>query len=152
MNWKYSFDTSAFIDSWRRYYPNDVFKNLWNIIEEKMKDQVIVSTSIVKDEIDYQEDDLKVFINQHPENFVIPDRKTQQYVSNILSDINFEKWKTGITDVADPFVVGFAKANNLIVVSYENLRSPNKIPAACRKLGVTHYSFLEFLRAEGIVI
>ena len=105
-----------------------------------------------KDEIDYQDDDLKVFINQFPGYFVILDRKTQQYVSNILSDINFEKWKIGITDVADPFVVGFAKANNLIVVSYENVRSPNKIPAACRKLGVVHYTFLEFLRIEGIVI
>lgn len=118
-----------------------------------MKAQIMVSTSIVKDEIDYQEDELTEFINQFPENFIVPDQKTQRFVSEILNDSNFDKWIRDEGNKADPFVVGFAKANDLIVVSYENVRKDtNHILAACRKIEVIHYTFLEFLRAENIVL
>ena len=152
IKWKYSFDTSAFIDSWRRVYPRDIFVQLWNIIDEMLSEQIIVSTSIVKDEIDYQEDELTEFLNHYPENFIVPDQRTQKYVSEIMNDSDFEGWRKGTDNQADPFVVAFAKTNNLIVVSYENVRkAKNHIPAACRKMGVEHYTFLEFLRAENIV-
>ena len=151
--WKYSFDTSAFIDSWRRYYPIDVFQNLWSIIAEKIRDHVIVATLLVKDEIYVRDDELKEFIKQFPENFIVPDRTTQRYVSEIMNDSDFEGWRRGKGNQADPFVVGLAKTNNLIVVSYENERNTkNSIPVACRKLGVEHYTFIEFLRSENITL
>lgn len=147
--WKYSFDTSAFIDSWRRYYPIDVFPNLWKFIEEKLTSNVIVASSLVSDEINYQEDELTDFINNFKDNFILPNKNVQEFVALLINNEKFLQWSTNKGNEADPFVVSFAKVHKLIVVSYENVRKDkNSIPAACHELGVDHFTFLEFLRHE----
>ncbi|TFF87505.1 MAG: DUF4411 family protein [Promethearchaeota archaeon] len=50
-NARYSFDTCAFIDTWRRYYPPDVFKSIWNRITSFIEDGTIKATYLVKIEI-----------------------------------------------------------------------------------------------------
>jgi hypothetical protein len=152
-NWKFSFDTSAFIDSWRRYYPKDVFPSLWLFINELIQNGVIISNYIVKQELDYQEDDLAEFCNQFKEIFILPDVHIQEYVSSLLIHPDLEQWRTSGNHIADPFVVALGKVYNLSVVSYENDRkTKNSIPVACKILGVPHLSFLEFLRKENFTV
>ena len=48
---KYSFDSSGFIDAWNRYYPIDLFPTLWDRIANLLKNEIIIASSIVWDEI-----------------------------------------------------------------------------------------------------
>ncbi len=150
--WKYSFDSSAFIDSWRRYYPRDVFPRVWEFLTELIQRGLILSNRIVKNEIDIQEDDLTEFCNQFNEIFILPDEEIQDCVTSLVNNAKFDKWGISEQHQADPFVVGIGQKYKLIVVSYENVHATkNSIPAACRELGITHMNFVEFLRAENFI-
>lgn len=47
----YSFDTSGWIDPWRRHHPRDIFESLWQRIDELVDGKEIVSCEMVLDEL-----------------------------------------------------------------------------------------------------
>ncbi len=118
-------------------------------MKEKIEDKAIIASSLVKMELDYQQDELTQFINQFTTFFVQPDRSSQRYVNYLINHPNFDKWGKNEAHQADPFVVALAKIKKLSAVSYENPRkTKNSIPAACKELEVQHLTFVEFLREE----
>ncbi|MHA1784475.1 MAG: DUF4411 family protein [Candidatus Helarchaeota archaeon] len=149
-NAAYSFDTSAFIEPWRRHYQPDIFGAIWNQIKELLLNRRILVTLAVKDELEKQRDELFNFINRiNP--FLQPTRDEQRIVRQLINHPNFDKWGLSDEHHADPFVVALAKCNNLAVVAYENIRATkNKIPVACKMLDVEYIEFPEFLRRENI--
>ena len=87
--WKYSFDTSAFIDSYKRYYPMDIFPKLWKFLERIINNQIIVVSIMVDKEINYENDDLTSFINKFSNLFISPDKNMQHYVKILINNDKF---------------------------------------------------------------
>ena len=61
---RYSFDTSAFIESWRRFYPKDLFPRVWEFVKEKILNKTIFVSSVVEIELNFQQDKLTKWANQ----------------------------------------------------------------------------------------
>ena len=147
---KYSFDASGFIDSWNRYYPIDIFPTLWKKISKMLKNQIIIASSVVWDEIKRKDDEIKNYLDKFQKCFKIPLKNEQKFIEKILEK-NPEWIKNGKNE-ADPFVIALAKMNELQVVTYENpKKTKNHIPAVCRQFQVNCLSFIDFLREEKIV-
>lgn len=144
----YSFDSSAFINPWRRYYPPDVFGSLWDRIAELIEKEQIKASIEVRYELEKKDDELYAFLKRFDNLFVPLDEEQQDSVSEILT--RFPHWIDVDSDKnnADPFVVALARQLDFAVVSYErsgSLESP-KIPHVCRSLQVRSLNFVEFLR------
>lgn len=73
----FSFDTSAFINPYRRYYPQDLFPKFWAEIATRIANGEIVSSEIVRDEIDEKDDELKVWVRAREGLFVPVDDDQQ---------------------------------------------------------------------------
>ena len=58
----YTFDSSAFINPYRRYYPFDVFPSLWNELERRIASGEIVSIQSVLGEIGERDDALTTWV------------------------------------------------------------------------------------------
>ncbi len=147
----YSFDTSAFVDSWRRYYPPDIFQPIWDRIKEIIDEQRILASWMVREELSRQDDDLWTFVKDLSALFVEPGDGEEVTIRRLLSNPDFNAWGTSPRHQADPFVVSLALARNLVVVTYENPHSTkNAIPAACRFLNIPCITFIVFLRRDNI--
>lgn len=148
---KYSFDTSALLDGWNRFYPRDVFPGLWEKIEGLIEAQEIIATEEVKIELEKKDDDLLKWIKGHNGFFIPIDEPIQTAVIEILGRYpQLLKASSGRSG-ADPFVIGLAKVRNLKVVSGERpSSSPNKpkIPDVARSENIECLTFMEFIREQ----
>jgi hypothetical protein len=55
---KYSVDTSALLDGWVRYYPPDIFTNLWKGLEALVHDGELQASEEVREELNRKDDDV----------------------------------------------------------------------------------------------
>lgn len=55
---KYSVDTSALLDGWRRYYPPDVFPPVWKKLDELIEDKILIASEEVLFELKRKDDDV----------------------------------------------------------------------------------------------
>jgi predicted nuclease of predicted toxin-antitoxin system len=152
---KYSFDASAILDAWSRYYPIDLFPSFWDRFEEMCKYGIGMAIELIEREINKKDDGcLKWFKIRNLDNFFYEiDDKIQNSVSKILSNQNYQRLvedKKG-TFAADPFVIAFAQVKNLMVVTGEkasnNLLKP-KIPDVCKDMGIECINILDLMRIE----
>jgi len=146
----YSFDTSAFVDPWRRYYPRDisVFKPIWERIDALIDDGTIVATEFVKVELERKDDEVLEYVKSK-QNLIIPlDDEQQDHVAEIVN--RFPNWINPHSqrNKADPFVMALARSMGLTVVTYEKNggESNVKIPYACAQFDVPCLHYLDFLR------
>ena len=147
----YCFDTSVFINAWRRDYPRDVFGAFWDRLEAMIEDGKIVAPEEVRIELERKDDEILDWTNQRRYMFVPIDIPVQEAVLTILARfprlVDTRKNRSG----ADPFVVALAMVRGLAVVTYErpsgNLARPN-IPDACGVLDIGCISLLEMMRRE----
>ena len=151
-NAKYSFDTSAFIEPWRRHYPPDIFESLWDFITNHIESEIIIATIMVRTELERQHDNLLRYVKKFSNLFKTPMEREQDVVKLILNDRNYEHWKIGDRHKADPFIVAIAKVHKLCVVTYEDQTKNGKIPSVCRDYDVDCCGFLDFLKREGLKI
>ncbi|MHA1770211.1 MAG: DUF4411 family protein [Candidatus Thorarchaeota archaeon] len=148
---KYSFDTSGFINPFRRYYVPDVFPQLWDMINRLIEDGTIVASKEVFIELGVKDDDLLHFVSNRPSLFIELDDIQQAIVGEIVNSYKKLVDPNSTKNNADPYVIALAEVFNLTVVSYErpgNQEHP-KIPYVCQQRGVKHINFIEFLRDEG---
>jgi hypothetical protein len=152
---KYSFDASAILDAWIRYYPIDLFPSFWNRFEEMCKDGVGMAIELIEREISKKDDGcIKWFKRRKMESFFHEiDNNIQNSVSIILKNTNYQRLvedKRG-TFAADPFVIAFAQVKNLIVVTGEkpsNKLLKPKIPDVCKDMGIECINILDLMRLE----
>ncbi len=151
---KYCFDTSAFVNGWRRHYKPRSFSTLWDHIGEMMQKGLIVVAEEVPKEIGAGTDDLVSWFKQY-KSCVMP--VTQEQL-NIVSDIVnkyplISEYKSSKIYSADTFVVAIAKINKCTVVTYEkpdgNKVKP-KIPALCKEHFVECCDLATFFEKEGM--
>jgi hypothetical protein len=152
----YCFDTSAFIDAWRDYYPPDVFPSFWKNMEGLVNSGLLISSEEVLKELEAGGDELYDWARKQSGLFISLDSSIQSAVASILSHPEHRKLinlKTPSKTSADPWVIATAQVKSCPLVSTETLlASPSpyktKIPNVCQDLGVTHLSLLEFIRQE----
>ena len=146
---EYSFDTNVYIELWRRSYPRDIFRTLWDDVENRLQNGVIMSTYAVKEELRFQRDELYEYLKRCPNLFVQPTPEEHRVISQLVNLEGYNEWGRGDSrrNYADPYVIALAKTHNLIVVTNENHHHIS-IPAACEELELECINFLGFLRSE----
>lgn len=147
----YTFDTSAFLQCWARFYPRDVFPGLWEKLEEMLDRGEIVCTDEVLRELSKQEDDLYNWLKEKQEVFLELDGPIQEAASAILAGHPYIAKEFARRTHADPFVVAVAQVHGLIVVTQEDRGSESKprIPYVCDDLGIPCTDVIGFIRREG---
>jgi hypothetical protein len=146
----YVIDTGALIDLWRRRYPKDVFRTLWDKIDEMIRAGDLIAPQEVLGELAKQRDELsgwakkqKFFINLEGEQL--------KWVMDIMGTFPSLVDANSTDPNADPFVIALAISRGWNVISSENPggRSPRKrIPDVCAHYKVRCLSLLEFFREK----
>lgn len=154
---RYCIDTSGLTNGWKNYSP-DFLPDLWKDIEDLIDGGGLISAEEVLRELEVGGDDLYQWALKRPVMFVpSADIGIQQAVAQILSNPEHAKLiplNSTAKTIADPYVIATAKVQGCTVISNERLQlspSPNKtkIPNVCQDLGITHLTFLEFIKAQG---
>lgn len=148
---RYSIDSSALIEAWRRLYPIDVVPALWEGLDELIAAGDLRATEEVVHEVERKDDDLLGWINGRPALSVAIDTDIQHIVARILADhsrlLDTRKGRSG----ADPFVIALARQHGACVVTQEHPTAsssrPN-IPDVCAILGIRTIDVLQLMREQ----
>jgi hypothetical protein len=150
----FSFDSSAFINPARRYYPFDVAPSFWKAIESRIANGEIIATEIVKEELEQKDDALTEWAKAQEGLFIPVDGACQANVKTVVN--KFPNWVDADSgkNNADPFVIGLGLSHQIVVVSDENGGSNihPKIPWVCQTFSVKHMRVLEFIRHIKLVM
>ncbi|GAB4398097.1 MAG: DUF4411 family protein [Anaerolineales bacterium] len=163
----YCLDTNVYIEAYRRYYAFDIAPGFWDGLIRLAEQQVICSPTFVYDEISSSKDALAHWAKSNKEIlFVEIDEITQNIYTEIINQVVFlyepqhvQKFLEG----ADPWVIAYAKSQQLSVVTIESLKneSPNKagkiggkikIPNICQRFDVVCEDTFALLRAQKIIL
>lgn len=147
----YSIDTSAILDGWRRYYPPDVFPNIWTQIDNLIEKKILLATEEVLVELEKQDDEVYEWALQRKDMFVPIDEQIQSAVSIILA--KYQKLIDQRTNRsgADPFVIGLAMIKEGAVITGERPTHSEKrphIPDVCDGMGVRWLNLLQLFREQ----
>lgn len=150
----YCWDTSAWIHSWVRTSPPDIFVSLWDRLDRAILDGEIRSPEEVYIELERQEGDtLLGWVRDRKEALVAPlTEDVQASVAEIGAA--FPPFLAGDIDsnFADPWVIALAQVNGLTIVTQERRPgSPDSptIPRVCNHFGVRYMDTFQFMRTEG---
>lgn len=148
---RYSFDTSAWLQCWARFYPRDVFPALWERLDAMLASDEIVCSDEVLRELSKQEDDLTSWLKSRPDTFLELTEPIQDATNEILAKHPYIAKELARRTHADPFVVAVAKVNDCTVVTQENRGTAAKprIPFVCESLGIPCIDVITFIRQEG---
>ena len=150
----YVFDTSAFVSLFGNFY-RQRFPTLWNLFDQMIADDRIVSTREVAREIEDQTDDLTTWIKQNPAVFATPIEAEGVFVGEIFKVAHFKanieqkKLLKGGKN-ADPFVVARCSilSQGTVVTLEKYKTNAAKIPNICRHFGIACMSLEQFMEAE----
>jgi len=156
MDWgrmlKYSIDTNALIDCWRRHYPKKIFPKLWTNLDEIVRNGRLVATDYVYIELGRVEDELLEWAKLNRHMFLPMDKPVQDAGKNILAvHRNLINLKRN-SSMGDPWVIAVAQVHQCAVVTTEVATGdPNrpKIPDVCKLMGIDCFNLLQFFEKEG---
>lgn len=150
----YCWDTSAWIHSWVRTSPPDIFVSLWDRMDAAITGGEILCPEEVYVELERQEGDtLLAWVRDRRDALIAPlTEDIQGHVGTIGAA--FPPFVAGDADrnFADPWVIGLAMSNGLTVVTQERRPgSPDSptIPRVCDHFNVPYINTFEFMRREG---
>jgi hypothetical protein len=149
----YSFDTSAFVDWWVRYYPPEILPSLKKHMEKIVQDGRLKASRSVFDELEVGGDDLFKWVKaRKAEIFVEDDQDVQKLARPLIAKYSSpDRPKNGLNG-ADAFVIAHAQNNSppWIIVSGEK-GDPNnpKIGYVCTQLSLKCMDFRGFWTNEG---
>ena len=147
-------DTSALISASDERYPQDIFPEVWQFMEEL--DGRLRICEEVRDEIEHHTPDLLNWLDNSTVDSQLSllelDSNMSEAVQYHLNGIatGWPRWRAvRSTNSADPWVIAYARALGGIVISEEHPGGRDvKIPEVCRALGVPHMNLVELFRAE----
>lgn len=150
----YCIDTSALIHGWRRDYPPDVFKSLWEQLDQLIRQCKLFSSIEVLLELERGGDDIYNWAKKRKHIFLEADEEVQKVLAAIVDKFPLfvpQDSSDGIW--ADPYVIAIAASNKWTVVTGEKAVGPGakrlKIPNVCQAIGVECIDFLKLIRKEG---
>lgn len=149
---RYSLDTSAILDGWRRYYPPDVFPGVWERLDELIDDGSLRATEEVLVELERKDDEVFAWARRREHLFVPIDDRIQDVVADILATHERLLDTRSGRSAGDPFVIALAEIEKCTVVTGERATHssdrPN-IPDVCFARGLKSIPLLQLLREEG---
>jgi len=145
----YCLDTSALIDL-NRQYPCDVFRSLWEDLEQLISACRVVAPQEVFEELCPKDDALLAWAKKHKYLFVELTEQQAQIVTDILKKFPTLIDPTKTIADADPFVIAVARWGQCAVVTSERPGSSNrpKIPDVCNYYRIRCISLVEFFREQ----
>jgi hypothetical protein len=162
---RYVLDANAFIEPRNRYYSFEICPGYWLALVRQHKTKRVCSIDRIRAELvpkkESEWDDIARWINAEvPETFFkkTADQdvigKYQAMVAWVYSQSQFEaSAKTEFATVADGWVVAYAAANNLTVVTHEQYspeaRARVPMPNVCVEFGVHYVDTFAMLRDLG---
>jgi hypothetical protein len=159
---KYLLDTNIFIQAHRVSYPFDIFPSFWEKIIELAERGNIISIDKVKMEIcdkSSHQDELSVWCTTNLKDDFFVD--TSIYIDRYTDIINWavssslHYTQNAIdeflqTDLADPWLIAYAKENDVVIVTYEKsnpqAKGRIKIPEPCKHFNIKYISIIEMFR------
>lgn len=151
----YCFDTSAFMEPWNRWYPQDVFPSLWDGLAEHIQREDIISPLEVKREVQGKNDTLYRWLREHRTLFREETDDVLQFMQEEIFGIErFRRITEAGRNGADPLVISMAMITSRAVVTNETRVGPEsgkvKIPTICDHFGIRCIRPLEYYRETGI--
>lgn len=156
----YVIDTSGLIMLESTFkYDNPVFKAIWEEIEDLIKQGTFRIIDFAEDEINNYEgkqDFLKNWVKKWKKYLVV---KTDATSINAAIPIINEEYNSGFFDAkkqaegkeeADPYLIGYCKIHNCVLITNESKTRNNKIPAVAKKNGVKCIDINDFLVERGL--
>ncbi|MGE0454274.1 MAG: DUF4411 family protein [Vicinamibacteria bacterium] len=148
---RYSIDTSGILDGWRRYYPPDVFPDVWTSLDDLIESGDLRATEEVYFELEKRDDEVFAWAKARKARLFVPiDDRIQAEVAAVLA--RFERLVRQGRSGADPFVIGLGMAENCAVVTGErpsgSLEKP-RIPDVCTALDIPYTDLLGLFRQQG---
>lgn len=159
-NTVYVIDTSALMRldlTFKR--ENPVFTAIWEEIEDLITQERFLVIDFVEQEINEyrgKEVFLKDWVKKWRRRLVV---ETDANSLNAARPIINEEYNTGFLkpnkqaegkEEADPYLIGFCKVHNCVLITDENKLKPNRIPAVAHKNGVKCIDLYEFLQERGL--
>ena len=150
-------DTNVLIEAHRRYYSLDLCPGFWECLIHFCGESRVRSIDRVRKEI-REGDGLDAWVKQAPSGFFAStaDREVincfQEIMSWIQSSDQYKpEARSSFANIADGWVVAYARAYDGIVVSHEayrpNRKSSIPIPNICRQFSVPYEDTFSMLRA-----
>ena len=157
---KYLLDSNILIQAHRMHYPFDVVPSFWNKLIDLSNKDLIISIDKVKKEIcdGLTPDELAVWCSSALDNNFFVDTSSAidiyaqiaawtQSHSNFLQSAKDEFLET---DLADPWLIAYAKKYNCVIVTHEvsqpQRKNRVKIPEPCLDFGVKFISPIQMFR------
>ncbi|KMQ70821.1 hypothetical protein SDC9_130801 [bioreactor metagenome] len=159
----YLLDSNVFIQAHRMYYPFDVVPGFWQKLKELGKVGKILSIDKVKKEIcdTGNPDQLSNWMaSQLEESFFNESASCVDVYAQIAAwaNANTHYYPSAIaefleTDLADPWLIAYAKKNDCVIVTNESsqpdIKRKIKIPEPCVHFGVRFISPIQMFRELG---
>ena len=168
---QYLLDSNIFIEASRKYYHFDICPDFWSVLIEQHINERVFSIEPVKAEIlpkrkkvaDNQNDDtsnhdtLSLWVeNETPKNLFadcdnpVVLKSYKEIMQSVYANPQyFDIAKEKFAAVADSWVVAYAHANSLTVVSHENASPDSKkrvlLPVICNEFNVPVVTLFEML-------
>lgn len=157
---KYLLDSNVFIQAHRMHYPFDVVPSFWKKLVELSNKGIVISIDKVKKEIcDTNSTDVLSLwcLNEIDNDFFVDSSSCISEYSEIAnwtySNTLFRptaKDEFLATDLADPWLIAYARKHNCIIVTHEtsqpNRQNRIKIPEPCLHFGVKYLTPIQMLR------
>ena len=157
----YLLDANVFIEAARRYYAFDLVPAFWDSLVGYADDGVIASIDRVKVELLMGKDDLAKWAKSSFANAFLStdEEETIEAYGSVMKWVQgqgqfFDAAKAEFASGADGWLVAYAAARGVIVVTHEELaadaRKKVPIPNVCQALDVRYVDTFRMLRELGV--
>lgn len=155
---KFLLDSNPFIEAKNRHYGFDIVPGFWSSLIAQHELKRVESIDRVRDELIEQDDEIKEWIDRDaPETFFKKSEDQnvihtfQEIVRLVYAESQYTSAaKAEFADVADGWVIAYAHANDMIIVTHEEYAPEAKrkvpMPNICVELNVEYINTFEMLR------
>jgi len=145
----YSIDTNAFLTAWNETYRPASFENFWKRLEQLIIEGRVCASEEVRRELESKDDAMTGWAKGQNGLFVPLEAEQLVLVKHLATEYpGLAKERLGRMR-ADGFVIALAQWRELVVVTAENRRGPDKIPNICDAIGVRCISLADMIQEEG---
>ena len=128
---RYLLDANVFINAQQRYYSLEICPGFWHALLRQHEQKRVCSIDKIKTELDVRKDPLTRWVKERaPATFFkgTADKKVLDAFRDMVKWVQSEQQftvaaKSKFASVADGWLVAYAKANGLVVVTHEEYAS-----------------------------
>lgn len=154
---KYLLDANVFIEAKNRYYGFEICPGFWTSLVDLNNNKSVFCIDRIRDELVAQNDDIKDWVeNRSPETFFKQTQDQtvfnsfQAMVNWVYSQTQFvQAAKTEFASVADGWLLAYAHANGMTVVTHEEFAPQAKrkvpMPNICLEFGINYVNTFQML-------